>query len=52
MKEAGEEEPFVIATGGLAKLIAEESNYVDKIDPYLTIEGLKIIYEKKQGVDI
>lgn len=48
MKEAGEEEPFVIATGGLAKLIAEESNYVDKIDPYLTIEGLKIIYEKNR----
>ncbi|OPJ61064.1 type III pantothenate kinase [Clostridium oryzae] len=48
MQAIGEDEPFVVATGGLAKLIAEESNMVDKIDPYLTIEGLKIIYEKNK----
>lgn len=35
----------VIATGGLAHLIAEEANCIDVIDRNLTLEGLKIIYD-------
>lgn len=36
----------VIATGGLAKVIADETDVIDIYDPILTIKGLKIIYEK------
>lgn len=48
MIELGENEPFVIATGGLAKLINEESKYIDLIDPILTLKGLRVIYEKNK----
>lgn len=48
MMELGEQEPTVIATGGLAKLISEESRFVNKIDPILTLKGLRIIYEKNK----
>lgn len=48
MKRLGEDNPFVVATGGLSKLIASESTTIDKIDPYLTLEGLRIIYEKNK----
>ena len=46
--QLGEQDPFVIATGGLAKLISEESKFIDKIDPILTLKGLRIIYEKNK----
>ncbi|MEW8995978.1 type III pantothenate kinase [Clostridium sp.] len=42
----GEANPMVIATGGLANLIAEGSESIDKVEPFLTLEGLRIIYEK------
>jgi type III pantothenate kinase len=48
MVSIGEDEPFVVATGGLAKLISEESKQVDIIVPFLTLEGLRIIYEKNK----
>ncbi len=48
MMDLGEDEPFVIATGGLAKLINEESKSIDTIDSILTLTGLKIIYEKNK----
>jgi type III pantothenate kinase len=38
----------VIATGGLAKLIAGESETIDLVDPYLTLEGLRLIYLRNQ----
>jgi len=44
----GEENPMVIATGGLANLIAEGSKSIDKVEPFLTLEGLRIIYEKNR----
>lgn len=39
-------EPKVIATGGLSQLIAKESETIDHIDPYLTLKGLYLIYQK------
>lgn len=39
---------FVVATGGLAELIAAESKTVNKVNPILTLEGLRIIYERNQ----
>lgn len=38
----------VIATGGLASLISSESETIDEIDKLLTLEGLRIIYERNK----
>ncbi len=42
------EEPLVIATGGLANLIAKQTDVIDIVDSDLTLEGLKILYEKNK----
>jgi type III pantothenate kinase len=39
-------EPKVIATGGLATMIAKESKTIDKIDHFLTLTGLRVLYER------
>ncbi|RED53068.1 type III pantothenate kinase [Cohnella lupini] len=39
-------QPRIIATGGLADLIAAESETIEKVDPLLTLEGLRIVYER------
>ena len=38
--------PTVIATGGLANLLAEESATIDYVDQHLTLKGLYLIYQK------
>lgn len=48
----GEEEPFVVATGGMANMIKEGSKQIDVIDSYLTLKGLKTIYEKNKEQNI
>ena len=35
----------VIGTGGLAELIAKETNVIQIIAPWLTLDGLRIVYE-------
>ena len=39
----------VIATGGLASLIAAETDVVHTVDPWLTLEGLRLIWHMEQG---
>ncbi|MDQ0228503.1 type III pantothenate kinase [Metabacillus niabensis] len=46
IKEQAVEVPKVIATGGLASLIAKESDCIDVVDPFLTLRGLQLIYER------
>ncbi|GAB4072153.1 type III pantothenate kinase [Barrientosiimonas marina] len=46
MKQETEREPTVIATGGLASLIADASDSIDYADKYLTLKGLYLIYNK------
>jgi len=39
-------ETKTVATGGLAKLIAEGSKYIGVVDEMLTLTGLRIVYER------
>ena len=45
-KELGAPDAKVIATGGLAVLLADESNAIDVMDGVLTLKGLALIYRK------
>ena len=40
--------PVVLATGGLAALIAPESRFITGVVPMLTLEGLRLIYERNR----
>jgi type III pantothenate kinase len=39
-------QPRVIATGGLAPLIATGSKFIELVDETLTLEGLRLVYER------
>jgi type III pantothenate kinase len=47
-KELDNKVKCVIATGGLSSLIASESKTINKIDKLLTLEGLRLIYERNK----
>jgi len=38
----------VLATGGLASLIAEDSTAIESVEPFLTLEGLRILFSMNQ----
>ena len=48
MKAQSNEEPLVVATGGIASLIANETQMIDIVEPLLTLKGLYIIYKRNQ----
>ena len=48
-REIGEPNAKVIATGGLALLVAGDSNVIDVLDGLLTLKGLCLIYGKNAG---
>lgn len=45
-EESGFEDMKVISTGGLGRLISDETDLIDVYDPALTLEGLRLIYMK------
>ncbi len=48
MKAEAGTDPLVIATGGLAKVIAGEAKQIDQVDEMLTLEGLRIIFMRNR----
>jgi type III pantothenate kinase len=43
------ENAHVIATGGLAGKVANETETIERVEPFLTLDGLRLIYEKNRG---
>jgi type III pantothenate kinase len=48
MKAEAQSNPKVVATGGLASVIAAETEFIDIVDENLTLEGLRLIYLKNK----
>ena len=46
-EETGWHDMQVVATGGLGKIIAKETKMIDIYDPNLTLQGLRLIYNKQ-----
>ena len=46
IKESGYENAKEVATGGLGNIIVPETDVIDIYDPQLTLDGLRMIYEK------
>ena len=40
--------PRVVATGGLAERISPYSKHIKHVDPWLTLQGLRSIYERNR----
>lgn len=51
MKAAGYENAKTVATGGLGNIIVSETDVIDIYDPHLTIDGLRMIYEKHKKAE-
>ena len=45
--ELGDTAP-VVATGGLAELIAPHSETIERVDPLLTLEGLRLVWDRNR----
>lgn len=39
----------VVATGGLAAQVVPHCQFVDEVDPWLTLEGLRLVFERNVG---
>lgn len=47
-KEFGKENIKVVATGGLGRIIEKETDAIDIYDPMLTLQGMRLIFEKQK----
>lgn len=50
-EELGDDNAQVIATGGMARLIAGESKAIQHIDGLLTLKGLRLLYERNKPAE-
>ncbi len=48
IKREANRDMYVIATGGLAPLIASECPMINEVDEYLTLKGLRIIFDRNK----
>ena len=48
IKETGYKDLITVATGGLGKLISDETELIQHYDPLLTLQGLRLIYNKNR----
>ena len=48
-KETGCQDMKVVATGGLGRAISQETDLIDLYDQTLTLDGLRIIFEKNRS---
>lgn len=49
-RELGEDAQ-VIATGGLAEVVVDRCRSIDVTDPLLTLDGLRLLYERNRGAE-
>jgi type III pantothenate kinase len=49
-EEVGRDDAKVVVTGGLGRIIASETEYVDIYDPNLTLKGIYSVYKKNRAV--
>jgi len=47
-KESGLTEALVVATGGLARVVSPGTDVFDVVDPFLTLKGLKVLYDSNK----
>jgi type III pantothenate kinase len=47
-KELNAPDALVVATGGMALMVSEETGVIDKLDGILTLKGLRILYERNR----
>ena len=47
-KELGAPDAFVVATGGMARLVAQDDQIINKLDGLLTLKGLRILYDRNR----
>lgn len=52
MNELDKKDVTVVATGGLGRLLADDSTYIQHIDSRLTLEGLRIVYERNRPREV
>ena len=48
IQESGLKDVKVVATGGLGKIIASETDSIQYYNPNLTLEGMRLIYAKQK----
>lgn len=46
--DAGAKKPRIVASGGLARMVAADSRYIEEIDEMLTLDGLRILFERNR----